>query len=493
MRTAGLLCIAGAALALSSAPSSAAAAPAANNGKNPCDELNARSNAVKLLCFDESTGGYFSIKLQHNKLTLLKFHHEILGGTGKVKGLDPQIVKKRVTLHQTAKRLRGNFFIHTKAGYSVGFDPTIVKAPKKAPKLYIVVPKSAIEQRKAARENQQERDRQTQSRYQIADQLLTHTEMQTRPPAPSSAPLQLDIERVAWMNSEPYIKFSVNNRDPATAPELAEIRLSEGTRPSIRAEIVSIQAPGNIDRRLPATVPPTQRADGIVWIPPQLKDRVQSLTMTVYGLDGTLLLSAKLDDYIVPVLPKEEYERQQARERRAKQLIIGIRLLTGACWIPDGLETDNLDATSCTGLGFRLTKGISQLIAFEAEIAALQTGKANFTNVTVGEISGNLTRTASLGRIQLGGVLRFGDRIIPNARIALGLQATSHENDFSAPEAAPGLDQATKFTRLLNIGIGVDIRLGDSLMAGVGTSAIFLGDRLESVDAGVTVSYGWSP
>ena len=352
--------------------------------------------------------------------------------------------------------------------------------------------KAAEEERKQ-RPQKQERDRQTQARYQIADQLLTHVEMRARPPAPTADPIQLGIERVAWMENEPYIKFSIDNRDVAAAPELAEVRLTDGKSPSIRAEIVAIDTPGNLDHRLPATIPPGQRAEGIVWIPPQLKDQVQSLTMTVYGPGGTLLLSAKLDDYIVPVLPKEEYERQQARDRRAKQLIIGIRLLYGACWIPDGLETDNLDATSCTGLGFRLTKGISQLIGFEAEIAAIQTDKASFDNVTVADTEGTLTRSASLGRIQLGGVLRFGDQVIPTARVAVGLQATSHENDFTAPDVAPGLDQATKFTRLLNIGIGVDIRVGDSLMAGVGTSAIFLGDRLESVDAGVTVSYGWSP
>ena len=169
-----------------------------------------------------------------------------------------------------------------------------------------------------------------------------------------------------------------------------------------------------------------------------------------------------------------EVARREARAARATQLILGPSGSAGACWLSDGQDETNLDATNCFVFGMRLTKGITELVAFEVEAIGGWTGNTEF---------GEQTRSARFGRVTLAGVLRFGQFTIPYARFGVGAQGASYDDGSS-----------TEFTPLTTFGIGLARRVGDNFVAGVGVSAVTEGfERLQTLDIGVHFGYGWNP
>ena len=169
-----------------------------------------------------------------------------------------------------------------------------------------------------------------------------------------------------------------------------------------------------------------------------------------------------------------EVARREAREARATQLIIGPRASLGACWLAETAESNNFEATRCFVLGARLVKGFYQAVAFEAEAALGWTGNADFANEA---------RSARFGRVTLGGLLRFGEWTIPYVRLGLGAQGADYNDTGSSFE----------LTTFFTLGGGVDVRIGNNILAGFSISLNSTGDQARALDAGLHIGYGWNP
>ena len=56
--------------------------------------------------------------------------------------------------------------------------------------------------------------------------------------------------------------------------------------------------------------------------------------------------------------------------------------------------------------------------------------EARFGDVMFNGQEGDIVRSARLGRVRLGGLLRFGDKVVPYARVGIGVQGVSYDSEF---------------------------------------------------------------
>lgn len=167
-----------------------------------------------------------------------------------------------------------------------------------------------------------------------------------------------------------------------------------------------------------------------------------------------------------------EVAEKEARDARSTQLILGLRVAYGACRLTSSADREAFESANCTMLGGRLVKGITEMLAFEVDAAGGSTGNADF---------GTSTRSARIGRVTLGGLLRFGEWTIPYARVGLGAQGVSYENS----------DASLDIDGLWYVGMGIERRFGTHLLAGV--SASFVDSDMRALSAAVYFGYGWNP
>ena len=187
--------------------------------------------------------------------------------------------------------------------------------------------------------------------------------------------------------------------------------------------------------------------------------------------------------------------------REARRVVIGARLLGGACWVADGLPNDTegegLDAAMCGGLSVRAAKGISELLALETEIIGARIGEVRFDDVTFNGMQGDLIRTANLVRVQFNGAVRLGRKKIPTLRLGIGAQGTDYNSEFiTGNTTMDGPDTSFEFVTFLTFGAGFDYRFGEHGLAGFAISVTeSRGDELfrRSLDAGIHISYALAP
>jgi hypothetical protein len=100
------------------------------------------------------------------------------------------------------------------------------------------------------------------------------------------------------------------------------------------------------------------------------------------------------------------------------------------------------------------SKAGNRYFAFEAEVIGASSGDARFEDQNYNGQQGDLLRSAKLGRVALGGVLRMGmRRYIPVARVGLGLQGASHNAEIEVGgQRMPGPEVGFEFSLLVNIG-----------------------------------------
>ncbi|MDH5641620.1 MAG: hypothetical protein OEY28_10025 [Nitrospira sp.] len=170
------------------------------------------------------------------------------------------------------------------------------------------------------------------------------------------------------------------------------------------------------------------------------------------------------------------------------RLGIHIQAVGGVIWLSDGVPQDPLDATGLQGLGARITYGLSKRLSFETEIMGAQTGEACFAIM-----DGELTRSAAIGRVQGGLLMRLGEGSArPFVRLGLGLQGASHTDELLMEDGSrvprPGSDIAVD--GLISFGGGLDIRLGKSFAAGITASfEKLLSSDTRSIGAGIHLGY----
>lgn len=141
-------------------------------------------------------------------------------------------------------------------------------------------------------------------------------------------------------------------------------------------------------------------------------------------------------------------------------------------------EGDAVGVGPILGVGARWTLARSDAWAFEVQGMGMRAAPRfdEMTIVTGGApITGTLDRTYFGGRLELGAHLRFGARWIPTVHAALGAQArwageTSLRDSSGMALTGVGATSSTDLTAALSI--GVDRRLGRSLVVGVALGGV---------------------
>ena len=235
-----------------------------------------------------------------------------------------------------------------------------------------------------------------------------------------------------------------------------------------------------------AHLPGNKRVRGIMKIPIGIDVPLEPLELALIGANGRGKITAQTRRWRMRPVTDEEYEREQ----RAKQNAVSFRFVGGAFWIANDEVMNDNEAALMTGAAVRLTKGISPLLGFEVEAMGSYTGEATFN-------SGERSRSAILGRAQLGGLLRFGDKVVRVARIGVGVQATRYESETMA--GAASTDTSYELSAFLTFGGEIGLRLSDNVILGASASAVSnltsTGESpgFQSIELGVHLTYGWSP
>jgi hypothetical protein len=297
------------------------------------------------------------------------------------------------------------------------------------------------------------------------------------------------------------------------------------------ADVATIDDHGFVDREHIARIPPRTRIRGTVVIP-DARGLGSALRFMINTPDGVhpviatltgLAYAGPLEEVVARAeehqrreravieeaerqlrLARAESEREEAEREREEaergRISLHIEALGGAIWLGDGLKQDLLDATSLKGLAVRAVYGFNQWVAFEGAIMGAGTGQARFSGMTIDEQEGTLVRSASLGRVQFGGVLRFGYRIIPTVRLGVGLQGAGYDAELmTATGSAPVTDSEIDVDMTVNFGAGLDIRLGEHFMVGVAASAAGKASTFSgagsggAIEAGIHAGYAWKP
>ena len=313
--------------------------------------------------------------------------------------------------------------------------------------------------------------------------------------------LTLDVagwdKNLTWL----LVPFTIDNRE-SEPYRFSEAKVTNSAGLVYESMISWIEKPA--EGAEIANIGVNERMSGVIAIRPppgasieQLKielsepDSDRSLLASIHGWRSqTVVMQARsARDQLL-----EKLRQVEAREARGKQLILSARLVGGAQWLEDGLGADRTEAAPFGGLAVRLVKGFTESLAFEAEITGGKTGSAEFDDMMFMGEQGELSRSASLGRVAAGGLLRFGHKTIPYFRFGVGLEGINYDSEFMTNgNAVPGPDTSVEFTGLVSFGTGLDIRLGDNFVAGAAITAVLGFEQLKTLEAGVHVGYGWNP
>lgn len=308
-------------------------------------------------------------------------------------------------------------------------------------------------------------------------------------PAEPTAPDDLritDIQTVTAGDDLIAVKFKLDNSGDRDFP-LAKVRLLDERREHDHAERVRLPAPFmSSDPALIAIIPRRTQVQGVVFA----KEHVNALVPRFMEISAPAGFRLKTIDLLADDTDPHE-----------GVVTLSFQGLYGVTWLANPLDEKASDATSVKGFGVRASFGFNRFLAVEGELIGASTGEARFEDVTYENMQGELTRRASLGRAQIGGVLRLGTETIPTIRLGAGLQGASHDARLvAASGSVPGPETPFEVSTMLNFGAGLDVRLGEHVLAGLGVavsriSGVFgaEGTRTTTIEAGIHLGYFWRP
>ena len=170
------------------------------------------------------------------------------------------------------------------------------------------------------------------------------------------------------------LRFAIDNPDDDQLP-VTRVQLfnAKGTRD--HAGVVQIgESPDASDGPL-GVVEGHQRVVAAVMV--KAPDSLGNFAkLVVHGPKGTAPQIR-----VIPIQPPEK-PPLTAEQKRDRQVILGVRLVGGGCWlpgdIPDGKGGEATKATPCGGAAIHVTKGLSKRWAVEVEAVGTATGEASF-------------------------------------------------------------------------------------------------------------------
>ena len=153
----------------------------------------------------------------------------------------------------------------------------------------------------------------------------------------------------------------------------------------------------------------------------------------------------------------DRYEASVAAEVRGGIARIGER------------DTD-AEMVPAFGLGGRVTHAWSNTLAWDLGLDATLTQPATFPDAKASydgrDIRGAVTRRTATARAEVGGELRFGARLIPTVRLALGPQVR-YRSASDVGAFADAVPSSISLDGVVALGVGLDLRLGRQRVIGL--------------------------
>lgn len=497
--------------------------------------------------------GLFRIGVNPGRLTTFHFATPVLNATNPApRDLDMKYGAATVTVQPRRNRrgYQGNLLVYTRA-CDANIDLWITDRAEDAPltvdvrqrdvvaeelarihaaeaeqKAELAREKHALAEERAALEREKERT--TDS---LATKLLLHDHPLmpvVRKTRREGDPILVKLGAGRWLGDGYYFPIELEN--PHAQPfSPADLQVFDAAGTRIDAKVLGMEGAGGDHGGLVEMLQPKQHVKGVIKLPRSVERSISPLTVQITARNGLQPVLVAVDDWEIEIGPpmwpvtreekqrrereKRRLEREEQREklrqeredreweRRAREekekdrVTLHLMAVAGGIWLPDGLGQGRLDPTSLTGFGARVTYGFNRFLGFEAEVIGAGTGEARFGDTGLNGMQGDLLRSASLGRVQAGPVVRFGRKTVPFMRIGVGAQGASIGSRFLVGgNEAPGPDSAFDFDGLWYFGGGVDFRIGEHFVAGFGAAFEQMANSgVRSIEAGIHVGYGWKP
>lgn len=342
-----------------------------------------------------------------------------------------------------------------------------------------------------------------QQRIQARERLFADGELRSsvRAVTGDRGKVDLEIGRGVWIDGEFWTAFWIHNRGWRPY-RLAHVQVTTANGSLVPINDIELDSPARPREESIAEVPSGERVAGFMRIP-DVAVGSEPKAITFRGFSGREMLRATAEEPVWFYVPKRKEEIEKEQRDKAAQGMLSLHLegVYGAIWLGDGTGLEQSAATSLKGLGVHMTYALTRMFAVEGEIIGATTGNATFDDILYSGMQGDLARSAILGRMQFGGVLRLGEKTyIPLLRMGVGLQGASHSGALTtATGDAPGPDIGFSFDALWHFGTGVDLRLSKHFVAGIGLSAVVVAKSLAavglsgSVEAGIHLGYAWPP
>ena len=307
--------------------------------------------------------------------------------------------------------------------------------------------------------------------------------------ARSGEAVDASLPLAEWVDGHLTVDFDVEN--PWSQPaRLVAIEAVDRHGQPIPSEVV-YRGRDDKDDEI-ATLEMHGRIRGSLLIPNAIDHDIEPMQIKFIGTKGTAPYTTAIK--VIRMRPVSEAD--EAREARARQIAVSVRGVYGGFWTDDGVDgTETIGGASMKGLGIRLTKGISNLWAFEAEFIGGQSAQVMFRDASWQGMQGDISRPASFGRLLAAGVVRFGERYIVSTRLGVGVQATSYNSTFTAGGVGmPGPGGSFAIDGMYTVGVGFDTHFGKHWTFGAGANfSSTLRTVTSTLDAGLHFGYRWSP
>lgn len=491
--------------------------------------------------------GLFRIGVNPGRLTTFHFATPVLNATNPApRDLDMKYGAATVTVQPRRNRrgYQGNLLVYTRA-CDANIDLWITDRAEDAPLTVDVRQRDVVAEELArirAAEAESKRELATQraelaeQRAELArekerttDSMATKLLLHDHPLMPvvrethrEGDPILVKLGAGRWLGDGYYFPIELEN--PHAQPfSPADLQVFDAAGTRIDAKVLGMEESAGDHGGLVEMLQPKQHVKGVIKLPRSVERSISPLTVLITARNGLQPVLVAVEDWEIgppmwPVTREEkqrrerekrrlereklrqeredrEWERREREQKEKDRVTLHLMAVAGGIWLADGLGQGRLDPTSLTGFGARVTYGFNRFLGFEAEVIGAGTGEARFGDTGLNGMQGDLLRSASLGRLQVGPVVRFGRKTVPFMRIGVGAQGASIGSRFLVDgNDAPGPDSSFEFNLLGYFGAGVDFRLGEHFVAGFGLSAEQLASSdSRSIEAGIHFGYGWKP
>ncbi|MCG8420133.1 MAG: hypothetical protein MJE77_19560, partial [Proteobacteria bacterium] len=184
-------------------------------------------------------------------------------------------------------------------------------------------------------------------------------------------PLRLIPQMATWEGEDYVVRVDALGLDSADSNpyRLAHVRVRDTSGRLVPASLIH---PGEPDENgIVARIMKGDVVKIVVAIEQAAGLKLENLRIELSGPNSSRRISMAIPRHTAANLWRPETAEEEERRLWGSQLVISPQVLVGAFWISNGVEGEGreLDATTFTSLGLRMTKGFSENFAVEVDIA----------------------------------------------------------------------------------------------------------------------------